>query len=61
MDVGRWVVPFVLVAVGLVWIGQRLGLLPGSSYMVDDPLWALIGGLLVAVGLVVGWRRRRAG
>jgi hypothetical protein len=61
MEVGRWVVPFVLVAVGLVWIGQGLGLLRGSSFMVDDPLWALIGGLLVAVGLVVGWRRPRAG
>jgi MYXO-CTERM domain-containing protein len=60
MKVGRWVVPIVLVAVGLLWIGQGLGLLRGSSFMVDDPRWALIGAALVAVGLAAAWRRQRA-
>lgn len=58
MEVRRWVLPFVLVAVGLVWIAQGLGLLRGSSFMVDDVRWAVIGVLLVAVGVVLAWRRR---
>ncbi len=38
-----------LVAVGIVWMGQGLGLLRGSSFMVDDARWAVIGlGLIVA-------------
>jgi hypothetical protein len=49
--------PFVLVAVGLVWIGQGFGLLRGSSFMVDDLRWALAGAVLVVGGAVVGWRR----
>ncbi len=43
----------VLVAVGLVWIGQGLGLLRGSSFMVDDIRWAIAGVILVAVGVVL--------
>jgi len=52
-------VPFVLIAVGLVWIGQGLGVLRGSSFMVDDVRWSVAGLALVAIGAVVGWRRRR--
>ncbi len=59
MEIGRWVVPFVLVAVGLVWIGQGLGLLRGSSFMVSDVRWALLGVVLIVVGGWLGWRRRR--
>ncbi len=59
MEIGRWVVPFVLVAVGLVWIGQGLGLLRGSSFMVGDVRWALAGVVLIVVGGWLGWRRRR--
>jgi hypothetical protein len=40
----------VLIATGLVWIGQGTGLIPGQSFMVGDPAWALIG----AVGVVFG-------
>ena len=62
MRIGRWVLPVVLVAVGLVWIGQGLGLLRGSSFMVDDVRWAVIGVTLVAIGGWLAWRRRgRAG
>ena len=48
------------VLVGLVWIGQGLGLLRGSSFMVDDVRWALIGlvAVIVGVGLVLSARRR---
>jgi hypothetical protein len=40
----------VLIATGLVWIGQGTGLIRGQSFMVGDPVWALIG----AVGVVFG-------
>jgi hypothetical protein len=54
------VLPIVLVAVGLVFVGQGLGLLRGSSFMVDDVRWAIIGLVLVTAGAVVAWRGRRA-
>lgn len=44
----------VLIATGLVWIGQGTGLVPGS-FMSRDPFWALMGLLCVAAGLFVGW------
>ena len=61
---GRVITATLLVAVGAVWIGQGLGLLRGSSFMVDDLRWA--AGGLVSVGLgaalaVSVWRSRRAG
>ena len=59
MDRRRWAVAFVLVAVGLVWIGQGTGFLRGSSFMVDDVRWALIGAVLALAGLVIVFRVRR--
>jgi hypothetical protein len=50
----------IIIATGLVWIGQGSGLLRGSSFMVGDPLWIVLGLLAVAVGigfLIVGLRR----
>ena len=57
----RWIVAGVIIALGLVWIGQGSGVLPGSV-MSGDPRWALIGAVLVAVGIVVAWTafRRRS-
>jgi hypothetical protein len=51
----------VLIAVGLVWIGQGTGLLRGSSFMVGDPAWAWIGAIVVVLGagLIAMERRRR--
>jgi hypothetical protein len=57
---GRLIVGLALLAVGLVWIGQGLGLLRGSSFMVDDPRWAVIGAALVVAGAVVAVSARRA-
>jgi len=50
----------LLLLVGLVWVGQGLGLLRGSSFMVDDTRWALAGAAAVVIGavLLVGARRR---
>jgi hypothetical protein len=62
LEFGLWVLPIVLVAVGLVWVGQGLGLLRGSSFMVDDVRWAIAGATAVGAGLVLALRRfgRRA-
>ena len=59
----RTILAFILVAAGLVWIGQGTGLLKGNSFMVGDTRWALIGTVCVVAGLAVGWlevRHRRA-
>ena len=39
--------------VGLVWIGQGLGILRGSSFMVDDIRWAIAGVAMIAAGLTI--------
>ncbi len=59
---GRMLTAVLLVGLGLVWIGQGLGLLRGSSFMVDDVRWALAGGAALVVGLALGvsaWRSSR--
>ena len=53
----------ILIALGLVWIGQGTGLLAGRSFMVGDPLWAWIGAASLVAGVALGIReirRRRA-
>lgn len=55
------IVGFVLVAVGAVWIGQGMGLLRGSSFMVDDMRWAIAGVVFVIVGIILLIRRGRPG
>ena len=50
-------------AVGAVWLLQGLGVLTGSSFMVGDPLWAVAGAVLIAVGVafaISAWRSRRS-
>lgn len=48
----------LLIVVGAVFIGQGFGLLRGSSFMVDDRRWALIGAALVVAGVAIAWRAR---
>ena len=57
---GRLIAGVLLLLVGLVWVGQGLGLLRGSSFTVDDTRWALAGAAAVVIGavLLVGARRR---
>jgi len=55
----RWVLAAGLAAVGLVWIGQGLGLLRGSSFMVGDPRWAIAGAVLLIAGVLLGWAALR--
>jgi hypothetical protein len=50
----------VLIAAGLVWIGQGAGLIRSGGFMVGDPLWAWIGALAVVVGAAfIGVELRR--
>jgi hypothetical protein len=52
----------VLIATGLVWVGQGTGLISGRSFMVGDPLWAWLGAIAVVIGvafIAVGWRDQR--
>ncbi|WP_433349364.1 hypothetical protein [Micromonospora sp. CA-111912] len=45
--------------VGAVWTVQGLGYV-GGSVMTDRRIWALIGPLLVLIGLVTIWRGLRS-
>jgi hypothetical protein len=50
---GRVITGVSMVAVGAIWIGQGLGLLRGSSFMVDDLRWAVAGAAAVVVGALL--------
>jgi hypothetical protein len=56
----EFLVGLLLVAAGIVWIGQGLGVLPGS-FMSGDPFWAAAGGVALVIGavLAVAGRRRQ--
>jgi hypothetical protein len=51
----------ILVAlVGIVFIGQGLGIIRNQSFMVDDSRWSVIGAVMVVVGAaLVTWARRK--
>ena len=51
----RLLLGLLLVLVGLVWIGQGIGLI-GNSFMSGDAAWAVIGVFTLGVGIVlVAW------
>lgn len=51
----------LVLAVGLLWIGQGTGYVswPKSSFMISQIQWAYYGAALSAVGLVLIWRGLR--
>jgi hypothetical protein len=51
----RWIAAAGLAAIGLVWIGQGLGLIRNSGFMVDDIRWAIAGVVLLATAAVISW------
>lgn len=48
----------VAVLVGLVWAGQGMGAIGGSS-MSNDPTWLVIGVVLIVVGAVLAFLSTR--
>jgi hypothetical protein len=54
----RLIVAGVLALVGLGWIGQGLGLLPGSL-MSGSLFWAGVGAILIVVAVVIAARELR--
>ena len=49
----RWIIAIVLIVIGAAWIGQGLGLFPGTGFMDGDITWAVIVAILAIVGIVV--------
>jgi hypothetical protein len=63
MQRSAYIAAGLLIVIGSIFVGQGLGILRGSSFMVGDPRWAVIGALLIVLGAVLGWRasQRRGG
>ena len=53
----RLAIAIVLLAVGLLWIGQGMNLLGGRA-MSGQPFWAVVGVALVVVAAGVAWTAR---
>ena len=52
----------VFVLVGVIWLGQGVGII-GGSFMTGQAVWAVIGGACIPFGAYlvrVGFRWRRA-
>ena len=53
------VIGVVLCLVGLVWLGQGIGLI-GGSFMTGEALWAVIGAVALVFGIALLVPRRGA-
>ncbi len=56
------IVGVIALLMGLLWIGQGLGLVkwPASSFMIDVRPWAIRGAVLALVGVgLLLWSRRK--
>lgn len=52
MDPLRRTIGLVLIMIGGFWIMIALGMLE-ESFMTGQPLWAVVGGIIVAAGFAV--------
>jgi len=59
MTAARYVIAGVLALVGVVWIGQGMGLI-GGSFMSNQPVFAILGAALLLAGAALAWSTRRA-
>jgi hypothetical protein len=59
MQPGRLLVGILTIIVGATFTAQGLGFLRGSSFMVGDVRWAIIGPAVVIVGAAVALSGRR--
>ena len=48
----RLVVGALLVLVGIVWVGQGVGLIEGS-FMTGEAVWAVIGAVCLVLGAIL--------
>ena len=55
--IGRVLVAVVLTVVGVVFVGQGLGYI-GGSFMTSQPLWATVGGVMIAAAAALLWSGR---
>lgn len=55
----RLIVAVVLLLVGLLWVGQGIGLVGGSA-MTSSSFWAVVGAVLIAIAAVLAWTGFRA-
>ena len=55
MRLSRLLLAVILVLGGLVWIGQGIGMI-GGSFMTGSSTWAVIGAIVLLVGLAIGVR-----
>ncbi|HTA99250.1 MAG TPA: hypothetical protein VK804_02130 [Bradyrhizobium sp.] len=55
------VLGLIALAIGLLWIGQGLGVInwPQSSFMINQTQWAGYGAALAVLGLILIWQSRR--
>ncbi|TMK38391.1 MAG: hypothetical protein E6G70_29950 [Alphaproteobacteria bacterium] len=55
------IVGLIALAIGLLWIGQGLGVInwPQSSFMIRQMQWAGYGAALAALGLILIWQSKR--
>ena len=59
MTIVRRILGVLLFFTGVVWLGQGLNLISGSS-MTGSTFWAVMGALCVAAGLfLLGWPWRQ--
>ena len=55
----RWPLIIAMALVGLVWLGQGVGLI-GGSFMSGETLWAMLGAsMLLAAAVLTAVARRR--
>lgn len=60
MDPLRRTIGLVLIMIGGFWIMIALGMLE-ESFMTGQPLWAVVGGIIVAAGFAVLYLPRKKG
>ena len=58
MNAGRLAVAVPLAVVGFVFVGQGLGYI-GGSFMTSEPMWAVVGALMLVAAVGLAWSGRR--
>jgi hypothetical protein len=53
---GRKALAILLALGGLVWVGQGIGVIPGS-FMTGDIRWAIAGAVLLVIAVILLARR----